>query len=550
METNEQLFRSYIEQMQALNEFVLDYHVSHRFSGLKTSYSNEDPDVLRLLESLAFFSARTHVSALSNIRSYRNRLYQQLFPYFLTEIPDVGILRATTSGLLLEPTILERGTEFSLVTDKQSTYSFQTRSNLTLLPIRLKSVSTELTELEGIRLKLEFSSVHKLFIAPDPLSLFLDYIGDTLSSFRILGYFRRKLVSSRVSYRDTNDRDNSGSEKWHKMEAPSFGSLPLPLDQDEDLHPIELERLFFHDPRVELFLHLNLPQPESGYNSFSVEFEFSEPWPKGLVINKEIFQLHCVEVLNIKQIHARPITSEGKLSQYPILPSSEDDSFTFYKPLGVYQVNKEGMTPLISGIMGHNMCSYEVDAKAAWSQGRPISNLILHLPQSFDEPVVVHVDALWHQPSYAEDRDRPCKFLLFSRTLAGATWDWAVLPVGRGISENHEQSEILLNLLQISHKQFYSFRDIQAILDAVGCLSNDFFKDICNALQDVRYEFRSVLGSSVTAGYVIYFLTFDMTLLEDAEEYLSLFMTHLENVLNQLSTQRKVLVTLEQGTHE
>ena len=550
MEISEQLFRAYIDQMQALNEFVLEYHTSHRFSGLKTSYSNEDPDVLRLLESLAFFTARSHVSASSNIKSYRNRLYQQLFPYFLTEVPDIGILRATTSGLLLEPTYLERGTEFSLLTDRNSDYSFQTRADLTLFPIRLNSVVTELNELAGIRLRLNFSSIHTLFVAPDPLSLFLDYIGDTHASFRILGFFKQKLSSIRAGYGDSATRDSQQLSKWYEVESPTYGILPLSLEQDDMLHPMEVERLFFHDPRGELFLHLKLPQPERGFNTFSIEFEFSEPWPKGLVVNKEIFQLHCVPVVNLKKLSARPIISEGLKSCYPILPAMDDETFTFLKASGVYQITKEGMTPLINGILGHEAACYEIDAQANISQGRPISNLLLHLPSAFEESVVVHVEGIWHQPEFSEDRERPCKFLPFSRTISGSTWDWAVPPVARHGNSHNEQSEILLNLLQLSHKHFYSLRDIQAILDAVGCVNNDFFRDIYNGLSEVRYEFRSVLGSSVTAGYVIYFLSFDASLLEENEEYVLSFMVHLEKVLNQLSTQRKVLVTLEQTVDE
>lgn len=550
MELSEQLYRAYIDQMQALNEFVLEYHVSHRFSGLKTSYSNEDPDVLRLLESLAFFTARSHVSAANNNKSYRNRLYQQLFPYFLTESPHVGILRATTSGLLLEPTLLERGTEFSLITDRETNYSFQSRSDLALFPIRLNSVVTELTDSSGIRLRLNFSSIHTLFTVPDPLSLFVDYIGDTHASFRILGFFKQKLMSVRAGFGDSVSRDTKQLSTWYSLEVPTYGELPLTVEQDDDLHPMEVERLFFHDPRVALFLHLKLPQPESGFNTFAIEFEFSESWPRGLVINKDIFQLHCVPVVNLKKIHARPFTANGMISAYPILPSMDDDSLTFHKSTGVYRITKEGMTPIINGILGDNSCCYEIDANANWSQGRSISNVILHLPSAFEEEVVVNVEALWHQPQYSKDRDRPCKFLMYSRTLTGCNWDWAVLPVARNEDSKHDQSEILLNLLQLSHKQFYSYRDIQVILDVVGCLNNDFYRDVCNGILDVRYEFRSVMGSSVTAGYVIYFISFLPALLEDNEEYIRTFMIHFENVLNVLSTQRKVLVTLESTIDE
>jgi len=546
MNSNEQLFRSYLDQMQALNEFVLSYHISHKFSGLKTSYSNEDPDVLRLLESLAFFSARTHNKALTNVKSYRDRLYQQLFPYFLTELPSCGVLRGVTTGLLLEPSFLERGTEFVLRADNDAEYFFQTRADLTLFPIRLSSVSTELSETSGLKLHMRFNAIHTLYTAPDPLTLFLDYIGDTQASFRILGFFKEHLRGVKIAYSESTRADIPSSTHWLSVEHPSYGPLPLTLEQNDDLHPIENERLYFNDPRDELFIHVKLPQPELGCNSFIIEFEFSESWPRGLVVNKDIFQINCVPIINIRRSQATPITSDGTLSKFPILPSTEDESFTFLKAIGVYQINDEGLVPITPGIISSLHCCYEIDAQSIWVNGRPYSYLLLHYPKAFEDPVVVCVDALWYQSNYPSDRDRPCRFILYSRTLSGVTWDWAVLPsIETSTDAQHDKSEQMLNILQIVHKQFYSLNDIQTILDIIGCTQSNFFKDLCRSLTEVRHEFRSVHGTKVTAGYIIYFLTFESELIDQNIEYVNVFLLHIEKVLNQFSTQRQVLVSLD-----
>ena len=51
------------------------------------SWGREDPDVRRLIESMAFFTARTRLSSIRNIQNTRRRLFEQYFSFLLHPVP-------------------------------------------------------------------------------------------------------------------------------------------------------------------------------------------------------------------------------------------------------------------------------------------------------------------------------------------------------------------------------------------------------------------------------------------------------------------------------
>lgn len=546
VDRNESLYRLYLDEIQALNEFVLKYQVEHKFAGLQSIQSSDDPDVTRLLESLAFFSARTHDLVFKSAQTYWRRLYQQLFPYLLTPVPASGILKGQISGLLTEPIVLDRGTEFLLRTDQKREFSFQTRISLALFPVNLYSVKVTPAEVGGIRLRMEFKNRHPMQVAPSPLSILIDYIGDTLASFSVLGYFKRHLQGTRLRYGPEHLIDGKDTAVWRDLDLPQYGAKTASVDENEFLHPLEVERLFFQDPRLELFLHLELPQPEKQFSEFALEFTLSETWPRGLVASKDIFQLHCVPVINLNRIPARPIILDGTLSRYPILCGSDNPGYEFVKSLGVYRLDDNGMTPLASGVHARHNTYYEIEAHSEEHHGQWFSHILFHYPQAFADPVVIHVDAIWHQPSYRDHCERECQLFPYALNLPSVRWEWALRPATEPLAEKPiADVDQLLQILQLSHKRYYDITDLKCIMELVGIGVNGRFKHFFNRLLNSRYELRTVHDSRQTAGCVIYFLDFNWDSLDRNSEFFRAFLRHLETVLNQWSSEREVRVALE-----
>jgi type VI secretion system protein ImpG len=542
MDRNEHLYRLYQDELQALNEFVMSYSLDHKYAGLKSGQSNDDPDVLRLLESLAFFSARIQDIAQRNITSYRYRLYQQLFPYLLCPVPPFGIMRATHTGALTESVFMERGTEFVLDNDQGSEYFFQTRSSVYVYPIFIKELKAKLVDDSSHTISFTIQARHIQHNVPDQLTFYIDYIGDLEASYRILGFFRHKLEKARVSY----EKDASVESHWFNIPRLEFGAKPLRIDENEHMHPIEVERMFLSDPRGELFLHIDLPSPITPYSEITLEFDFIESWPKGLVLNADVFQLHCFPVVNLKKSPSNPILVDGTKTQFPILHSQPSSESIFYKAIGVYRIDGAGLKPLVPGILKNIDGSFEIDESKVMADGRAVAYLNLHFPSAFEYPVTVFVDAMWSQPSFMENKDRKSTIKPYSRSIIGVSWDWIALPKSRSSTRDvGNRDDVLLNIVYISHKRYYSYEDMLSIFDVLGPLSQGPFKKIIQAFKGLRYELRSVQGSTLTAGYVLYFMNFNWELVDPESELFNVFIAHLEIVLNHWSSEREIRLTLD-----
>ena len=521
------------------------YHAEHKFSGLRTELSSEDPDVNRLLESLAFFSARIHNSVLRNLEYYRYRLHQQLFPYLLTPIPATGVLLGNVSGLVTEPVSIERGTDFVMRTDNEKDFYFQTGCPVKLLPIYLSAVRLAPSEGVGSCLTIDINARHPLHEAPGLLSLLLNYIGDTQASFRLLGFFKRHLTGLRIKYglsRNTGDQE----DEWSPLDLPVYGPQPIGMEEDNYFHPIEIERLFFIDPRTELFMHIACKKTENPFSSFTLEFNFNESWPKGLVVNKDIFLINCLPIVNVRRLPSKPILLDGTLTNQPILSGHEDAGFELCKPLGVFKLEKEGMSPLMSGVVAHDSPCYEIESRVIEQKGRYFSNLIINYPETFEESAWVFVDALWHQPSFAEYRERECQFFPYALNLPGVQWEWCFLPAQQSAQLGMSDStDILLDILHITHKHYYNTEDLRTIMQILGSIVDGPYRPVYSAFKSARHEIRSVENERQTAGYVIYFLDFDWASIDQDDELFHLFLTHLEKVLNEWSNEKEIRISIE-----
>ena len=548
MNRNESLFRLYQDEIQSIREFMATYSLENRHAGLHATDSNEDPDVVRLLESIAFFAAKTHENALRHVDEYRLRLYRQLYSYLMTSLPAVGILKANPTAAMNEPVYVERGTNLLLRTDAGQDFFFVLRAPLWIYPFFIKNVETSLLESFGFKLSLQFQCRFTQSKLPDTLTFYLDYIDDVLASYAILGLFKKKLNKTRLKLNglDSDDRDSG----WIELPTPTFGALGLRLEDEEFLHPMEEERLFFWDPRSELFMHLVPPLVDEPFDTFTLEFEFTERWPRGLVPNGDLFNLHCVPVANLQRSVSSPINADGTLTRFPILHSDVEGGYELFKPIGIFKADESGTIPLSAGILGDREGSYEIAPDTSQSSGNRISYLHLHMPSAFLEPVPVFVDALWQQPDFIKNRERPSEITPYQRMIHGVNWTWQALPLDQSRPwQGGLGSDEILSILAMSHKRFYTFQDLRAILEVYGPLQKGPMRQIYAAFKGSRHELRLVEGSRLTAGYVIYFLDFDWEMMDAGNDLFDVFLLHFERVLNHWSAEREVRLALENPPH-
>ena len=154
MKLDEELYRAFLEEMNALENFRIAYASEHPYVPL----DRDDPDVKRLMEAQAFFAARTRISSVSHIQAVQRRIFQQFFPYLLTPLPAMGLMQAKISGQFVEPVFLPKGSELAVSPRPDATAFFRTMCDLHILPIALQHFKMLLLPGKGYRLILNFET--------------------------------------------------------------------------------------------------------------------------------------------------------------------------------------------------------------------------------------------------------------------------------------------------------------------------------------------------------------------------------------------------------
>src|SRR5262245_62423371 len=90
------LFDDYQRELESLEMFRERYRHLYPFAGLE----RDDPDVQRLLEGLAFFTARTRRAADRALAGYERRALEQVFPHLVTPLPSMAMLTVDAADRL------------------------------------------------------------------------------------------------------------------------------------------------------------------------------------------------------------------------------------------------------------------------------------------------------------------------------------------------------------------------------------------------------------------------------------------------------------------
>ena len=146
---NDALFDAFLKQLQELDKFRITHIGRYRDSIL----DRDDPDIRRLIEAMAMFTARTHLMGERSIRRSHTRLFQQHFSYLLDPTPPMSLVQASVTPRFVDPKDIPVGTSVELTgrhpgknrgpdDGDEHTLTSKTLTHLTLMPIYLSSVET------------------------------------------------------------------------------------------------------------------------------------------------------------------------------------------------------------------------------------------------------------------------------------------------------------------------------------------------------------------------------------------------------------------------
>jgi type VI secretion system protein ImpG len=387
--------------------------------------SRYDPDVRRLLEAVAFFSARTRRLAVTGLQKAVDRINAGNLDFLLRPMPAMTLVRVSAKAagsLKYGLPELPMGTEVRITTPTKAVGYFTTTRPLKIWPL---TATTEVDPsgtgkpdmLPGGRFRLTVTvkspAVNKTKDVVDRLSFHIDYRDDYARSRRLVALLEHGL-------RVTVQFDGEGplhpckasvGPPVTRASATSRGSTH-PADApelDELAHPLERVRSFFHLPAQNLFLNVILPTPPIPWQKATFFLEGEQNWPNDLVVSHDTFQLFVVPVTNLRKAPASPIVCDGTKEAYPIRGSNpaafgtgvdlKGEETRLHSVLGVYKLTARGLSPLQSALVAAGEWTYDLEVEGT-DPDRLLHRLLVQCPSAFGKPETVSVEALWYQPQF------------------------------------------------------------------------------------------------------------------------------------------------------
>lgn len=473
---NTQLYTDFLDEMSGLKDL---WRLREERRNAPGALDAEDPDVRRLLEALAWFSARTRQAALRNLGSVWQRLSSSYFSTLAAPLPAAGMVRAVVTERLVEQRLLP-GDALVRLSAASGQGTFRTLRGVRILPIHLERTQVLLPE-RGFRLALHFRARFPRKEPVSALGLHVRWLDDYLSSLEVLHQLRRHLRRVSVVYDAAVDEATEGSPCGF-----SFGQAPVPeLEAGRDAaHPFERLRSFFHFPEQELFLNVEVAPHQTDWSRFCLCLDLDQGWKGSRRVNPDIFQLFAVPVVNLRREMAQPITSDGTRSCHPIVPVQGGRGTELHSVLGVYQETQQGLSPLRCGVLGLGE-GYEVEELD--EAGGTRHQLRVHMPEALTAPRTLTVEALWHEPGFTRLADGRLSVSLPDRESPDLRWEALGdlrAPVERPLPAG---SPALLELLSLKVKPALERDELVSVMEVLIPPGSPY-RPLVRRIQSVKVE--------------------------------------------------------------
>jgi type VI secretion system protein ImpG len=277
-----------------------------------------DPDVERLLEGFAFLTARIRERVDDAVPEVIEGLCQLVLPHYIRSIPSCSIVQFSPQPNALRGRhTVPAGTELGAKSVGGTGCLFRTTAPLDLLPLSLTATALdETTEaFPEIRLSFQAPEAGRLAVfRPEGFRLFLHGpLGVTSTVFLWFARYLRE-----VTYRNAD-----GTTIPLGKDSIRFAGLEddLPLLPWPRLSPdgVRLLQEYFTLPQKLLFMEvkgLDRLDPEAGQDRFDLLFRFERPPKLPERIDRDMFRIHCVPVVNLFDVSADPIPFDARMHEY------------------------------------------------------------------------------------------------------------------------------------------------------------------------------------------------------------------------------------------
>lgn len=291
-----------------------------------TGAESTDPHTERLIESVAFLTARIHRDIDREFPNVALSLLDNICPNLTHPIPAMTVMQLTldsTQGKVTSGIPIARGTLLSTTAASGENCRFQVAWDTTLWPIQIKSLKLE--DARTLRLGVE-ADVGTDIADLELSNLRIHLSGDLLTTMPlhellINGLERLEIIQSNgtVHRLSTNQLHEFGFEDGDEI-------LPLPVHA----HPAyALLQEYFCFPRKFQFFELTGLNGILGQGqAFSIRMVFNRNAQVLNLLSPINFLLGCTPAVNIFPLTSEPILFDKKEYEYHLVPDFKRDSTT------------------------------------------------------------------------------------------------------------------------------------------------------------------------------------------------------------------------------
>lgn len=542
MRLSEELYQKYLEELQELESFKLS-HTEGYFGLLKEVM--EDPHTKHIVESLAFFIARSHLHGEQTILNLYRRLFRQYFPYLWSPLPSTGFIQLLPTRNLAKAVTCKEGTEIQLQTADGRHGHFQTMRSMRILPIRKSKCLFDVSKNGRASFSIKFSAMTQLKEEIGTFRLMINCLNYFPSSWSLSIALRQHLKRIYIRYDEAET-----SEDFCKA---TFGNIPA---SHLFSHPMEQLRSLMNFPEQELFLDIEVPPHGEKWQSFTLSFDLGNHWPETLPLSEESFHPFVLPIINLHRKNAELIRCDGTADSYPILYPDPKKQFTLHSFLGIYALKNHKPIPLKPNFISDSDESYEIEP--IFSRDRPPEyRLYLELREFLGKSQLISIDALWYQPWF-DKLDQDVKAILVNQLLQ----ELDLRVIGNMTSPEDVTSSYgidhLTRLLSLKNQTHIELNDLLFLMNTLKINRNTYFKDIPKHIQDLKVSLRyGSLTTSVAHEYSFLLEKLDdknqdlvLLYFRNVKKFLDLWLPNIEVEVTINAPNFKMPITIKEGSSD
>jgi type VI secretion system protein ImpG len=365
---------------------------SERYPELGSMLSDEhsDPSVERLLQGVAFLTARIQARLDDDLPELGQRILRQLCPQLLRPVPSLVIQQFNAAP---QATAWQRVPKRTWVAQPRPATGgappecrFQTLWDVDLPPWQISDVGLRAVP-GGSLLRLELKSLTGAAVertAPpsgQPLRLHLH--GEDRAPQELLYFLRRHLSTGP---RLVATVGNTGASEAIALPAPElvgFGSNDALLPgwgAAPDGWRVLFEGMMFPEKFLFIDLHgLEILGALQSAASFVIEFPFNKVFPNELHVSKDLFRLGCTPAVNLFEHSAAPLQRLPLRAEYRVLAEASEarqmEVFSIEKVTGVSTARPKAEYRPFTGVAQagwrSGSCWYDVQMRETTVPGHP-----------------------------------------------------------------------------------------------------------------------------------------------------------------------------------